>query len=102
RCPGILTTIGEGLVGQFLEGRQAVARQLLELGGGVVIEGDQFAHAFLAQSLGSVTCSSGTCGSGAGWIINGDAPMTRISAIVLIAAVTMASAPTASLAQGGA
>jgi len=28
--------------------------------------------------------------------------MTRISAIVLIAAVTMASAPTASLAQGGA
>ena len=45
---------------------------------------------------------SGTRGPGAGWIINGDAPMTRISAVVLIAAVALACAPTMSSAQNAA
>src|SRR5581483_11338404 len=43
----LLQQVGKGLVGEFLKGRHPVACQLLELGGGVVIEGDQFAHAFL-------------------------------------------------------
>src|ERR1700759_5571121 len=38
----LLEEVGEGLVGKLLERRHPVARQLLELGGGVVIEGDQF------------------------------------------------------------
>jgi hypothetical protein len=60
------------------------------------------AVAFLAQSFGSATRSSGTCGPGAGWIINGDAPVTRISAVVSIAAVALACAPTLSSAQNAA
>src|SRR5262249_17129402 len=39
-----LQEIGEGFIRQFLERRHAVARQLLEFRGGVVVEGDQFAH----------------------------------------------------------
>src|SRR5262245_46094576 len=40
----LLQKIGKGLVGQFLECRHPVARQLLELGGGIVVKVDQFAH----------------------------------------------------------
>ena len=37
--------VGEGLIRQFLSGRHPVARQLLQFFEGVVVEGDQFAHA---------------------------------------------------------
>jgi hypothetical protein len=45
---------------------------------------------------------SGTRRAAAGWIIEGDARMTRISAVVLIVAVAMTSAPAVSVAQTGA
>src|ERR1700759_3486229 len=44
----LLQQIGKGLIGELLECRHPVARQLLELGGGVVVEGDQLAYAFPA------------------------------------------------------
>ena len=40
----LLHEVVEGFVGQFLKGRHAVARQLFELGGRIVIESNQFAH----------------------------------------------------------
>src|SRR5215813_5293158 len=40
----LLQEVGKRLIGKFLERRHPVARQLLEFGGGVVVEGDQFAH----------------------------------------------------------
>src|ERR1700749_1720636 len=91
----LLHGVGEGLVRQFLERRHPVARQLLELGGGIVVKGNQFEHGGLSPDqswepgIGSLR-----------WIIKGDSAMARTSTVLMAALVSLAASH-ASFAQSG-
>src|SRR5215472_1765281 len=93
----LLQEVGKRLIGKFLERRHPVARQLLEFGGGVVVEGDQFAHAITSLNPERrLRVPAGTRAAADGWIIDGDAPMTRISALALTGLVALSAAPAVS------